>query len=101
MLLDGRDIGFRVLPDATVKIFLTASAEERARRRCLELEEKGMPQPYADVLKEMLERDWQDTHRAASPLVAAEDAVRVDTSDLTLDQSVAEIKRLALKAIGG
>ncbi len=101
VIMDGRDIGTKVLPNATLKIFLTASAEERARRRCLELEEKGMPQPYADVLKEMLERDWQDTHRAASPLVAAEDAVRVDTSDLTLDQSVAEIKRLALKAIGG
>ena len=100
VIMDGRDIGTKVLPNATLKIFLTASAEERARRRCRELEEKGMPQPYEDVLREMKERDYQDTHRAASPLVAAEDAVRVDTSDLTLDESVAEMKRLALKAIG-
>ena len=100
VIMDGRDIGTKVLPNATLKIFLTASAEERARRRCRELEEKGMPQPYEDVLREMKARDYQDSHRAASPLVAAEDAVRVDTSDLTLDESVAEMKRLALKAIG-
>lgn len=100
VIMDGRDIGTKVLPNATLKIFLTASAEERARRRCLELQEKGMPQPYEKVLQEMVERDWQDTHRAASPLVAAEDAVRVDTSNLTLEESIAEMKRLALKAIG-
>ncbi len=99
VIMDGRDIGTKVLPNATLKIFLTASPEERAKRRCKELEEKGMPQPYEDVLKEMVERDYQDTHRAASPLQAAEDAVRVDTSALTLEQSVAEMKRLALKAI--
>lgn len=101
VVMDGRDIGTKVLPNATLKIFLTASAEERARRRCRELEEKGMPQPYEDVLKEMLERDYQDTHRAASPLCAAEDAVRVDTSDMTLEESVDAMKRLALAAIGG
>lgn len=100
VIMDGRDIGTHVLPNATLKIFLTASAEERARRRCLELEQKGMPEPYEKVLEEMKERDYQDTHRAASPLRPADDAVFVDTSDLDLDQSVAEMKRLAVEAIG-
>lgn len=99
VVMDGRDIGTKVLPNATLKVFLTASAEERAKRRCKELEEKGMPEPYEKVLKEMVERDWQDTHRAASPLCAAENAVHLDTSDLTLDQSVEAMKRLALEAI--
>ena len=99
VIMDGRDIGTHVLPNATLKIFLTASAEERARRRCLELEQKGMPEPYEKVLEEMKERDYQDTHRAASPLRPADDAVFVDTSDLDLDQSVAEMKRLAGEAI--
>ncbi len=99
VIMDGRDIGTHVLPNATLKIFLTASAEERARRRCLELEQKGMPEPYEKVLEEMKERDYQDTHRAASPLRPADDAVFVDTSDLDLDQSVAEMKRLAVEAI--
>ena len=100
VIMDGRDIGTKVLPNATLKIFLTASVEERARRRCLELEKKGMPEPYEKVLREMQERDYQDTHRAASPLRPADDAVFVDTSDLDLDQSVAEMKRLAVEAIG-
>ena len=99
VIMDGRDIGTVVLPNATLKIFLTASAEERARRRCRELEEKGAPVPYDQVLKEMIERDYQDSHRAASPLKAAEDAVHVDTSDLTLDESVALMREMALKAI--
>lgn len=101
VVMDGRDIGTVVLPNATLKIYLTASAEERARRRCLELEQKGTPVPYEQVLKDMIERDYQDTHRAASPLKPAEDAVHVDTSDLTLDQSVALIRGLAEKTIGG
>ena len=100
VIMDGRDIGTKVLPNATLKIYLTASAEERARRRCLELEEKGMAEPYEKVLKEMVERDYQDTHRAASPLTRADDAVLVDSSDLTLEQSVARMKALALEAIG-
>jgi len=99
VIMDGRDIGTKVLPDATLKIYLTASAEERARRRWRELEEKGMPEPYDHVLRDMLNRDFQDTNRAASPLRPADDAVRVDTSKLTLEQSVAEMKRLALEAI--
>ncbi len=101
VVMDGRDIGTVVLPGATLKVFLTASAEERARRRCLELEEKGMSEPYEKVLKEMIERDYQDTHRAASPLRPAEDARHVDSSDLTLDETVAVIRGMALRAIGG
>lgn len=100
VVMDGRDIGTVVLPNATLKIFLTASAEERARRRCLELEQKGAPVPYEQVLKEMIERDYQDTHRAASPLKAAEDAVHVDTSDMTLDESIQTLHDLAEKAVG-
>ena len=99
VIMDGRDIGTKVLPNATLKIFLTASVEERARRRCLELEQKGMPEPYEKVLREMQERDYQDTHRTASPLRPADDAVTVDTTNNTLEESVAEIKRMALEAI--
>ena len=99
VVMDGRDIGTKVLPNATLKIYLTASAEERARRRCLELEEKGMPEPYEKVLQEMIRRDYQDTHRAASPLRPAEDAVELDNSDLDLEGTVAAMKRLALAAI--
>ena len=99
VIMDGRDIGTKVLPNATLKVFLTASPEERAKRRCLELEQKGMPEPYEKVLEEMIRRDYQDTHRAASPLQPAEDAVHVDTSDMTLEESVEALKRLALDAI--
>ena len=87
VLMDGRDIGTVVLPHAQVKIFLTASAQERARRRCLELEQKGQPQPYEKVLEEIQKRDYQDSHRAIAPLVPAEDAILVDTSDCNLGRS--------------
>ena len=87
VIMDGRDIGTVVLPDADVKIFLTASAEERARRRCLELAQRGTPKPYEDVLREISERDEQDMNRAAAPLRCADDAVRVDTSALDFDAS--------------
>ena len=100
VVMDGRDIGTKVLPNATLKIYLTASAEERARRRCRELEEKGKPEPYEQVLRDMVQRDYQDTHRAASPLRPAEDAVHVDTSDLTIEESVALMKKMADEAIG-
>lgn len=99
VIMDGRDIGTKVLPDATLKIYMTASAEERARRRCLELEQKGMPEPFENVLQEMKERDYQDMHRAASPLCPADDAVTVDTTRLSFDEAVAEIKRQAQEAI--
>ena len=83
VVMDGRDIGTVVLPRADLKVFLTASAEERARRRCLELEERGTPQPYEQVLAEMNERDERDTNRAASPLRPAEDAVILDSTLLS------------------
>ena len=87
VIMDGRDIGTVVLPDAEVKIFLTASAEVRAQRRCLELEQRGTPKPYDEVLRELNERDYNDSHRAAAPLRAAEDAMVVDTSALDFDAS--------------
>ena len=91
MLLDGRDIGTRVLPEATVKIFLTATPEERARRRYLELQQKGAPDTYEQVLAELRKRDEQDMHREVDPLRAAEDAVVVDTTALDFDQVVEAI----------
>lgn len=97
VIMDGRDIGTVVLPNATLKVFLTASAEVRADRRCRELREKGAPQPYEQVLQEIRERDWRDSHREASPLKVAEGAVTVDTSDLDLEQSVAALRALAEK----
>ena len=97
VIMDGRDIGTVVLPNATLKIYLTASAEERAKRRCLELEQKGTPQPYEQVLQEIRDRDWRDMHREASPLKVAEDAVTVDTSDMNLEESVAALRALAEK----
>ena len=97
VIMDGRDIGTVVLPDATLKVYLTASAEERARRRCRELEEKGTPQPYEQVLSEIKERDWRDSHREASPLMVAEGAVVVDTSDMSLEESIAALRALAEK----
>ena len=87
VIMDGRDIGTVVLPDADVKIYLTDSAEERARRRCLELSERGTSKPYEDVLREINARDEQDMHRAIAPLREAEDAVRLDTSTLDFEQS--------------
>lgn len=91
MLVDGRDICVRVLPNAPVKIFLTASAEERARRRWLEMQEKGDPTPYEDVLRDLRARDEQDMNRAVDPLRPAEDAVIVDTTEMTFEQVVAHI----------
>lgn len=87
VIMDGRDIGTVVLPEAEVKVFLTASAEERARRRCLELEQRGTPEPFEKVLSEIQERDWNDSHRAVAPLRQAEDAVLLDTTELDFRQS--------------
>ena len=91
VIMDGRDIGTVVLPEAQVKIFLTASPEERARRRCDELKEKGIPTAYEDVLKDIKERDYQDSHREIAPLVPAEDAILVDTTGNTLEQSIRQL----------
>ena len=87
VIMDGRDIGTVVLPDADLKIFLTASAEARARRRMLELEQKGTPASFEDVLKNINYRDEQDSNRAAAPLRQAEDAVLVDTSDIGFEET--------------
>ena len=91
VIMDGRDIGTVVLPNAGLKIFLTASAEKRAERRYLELREKGTPCTPEEVLEDMRLRDYNDSHRAAAPLKKAEDAVELDTSDLTLEESVGAV----------
>lgn len=87
VIMDGRDIGTVVLPHADVKLFLTASPEDRAKRRFLELEERGTPQPYAQLLREMEARDADDASRAAAPLRPAADAVIIDTTGNTFQQS--------------
>ena len=87
VIMDGRDIGTVVLPDAQVKIFLTADVEVRARRRTAELELRGTPKPFEQVLEEMKQRDWADSHRDAAPLQEAEDAIKVDTTDMDFQQS--------------
>lgn len=88
VIMDGRDIGTVILPDAKVKIFLTASPEKRAARRCAELREKGQDVTVEGILADMERRDALDASRAVAPLKQAEDAVLVDTSDLTLEQSI-------------
>lgn len=100
VVMDGRDIGTHVLPNATLKIFLTASSEVRAERRFKELQAKGKDEPFEKVLKEIIERDYADSNRAVSPMRQAKDAVRVDTSDMTQDEAVAAIVALARKAVG-
>ena len=99
VIMDGRDIGTVVLPKANVKIFLTASAEVRAKRRCDELNAKGQKANYEKVLKEIQQRDYQDTHREIAPLKMARDSIKVDTSDMDIDQVVAHIKAVAGKKI--
>ena len=94
VVMDGRDIGTVVLPDATVKIFLTASAEVRAQRRCLELEKRETPEPYEKVLAEIRERDYNDSHRAIAPLRQAEDAVLLDNSALTREETEEALLRI-------
>ena len=90
-IMDGRDIGTVVLPDAQVKVFLTASAEERARRRYRELLEKGEDVLFEEVLRDVQERDYNDSHRAVAPLKQAEDAVLLDTTGITLEESVSRL----------
>ena len=87
-IMDGRDIGTVVLPDAQIKIYLTASAEARADRRFKELTEKGQVVEYENILKEIKERDYQDMNREIAPLKQADDAVLVDTTELTLQESI-------------
>ena len=99
ILMDGRDIGTVILPGATVKIFLTASAEARADRRFKELQDKGVDTDYETVLEDIRRRDYQDSHRATAPLRQAEDAVLLDTSELDLEQSFQAMKKLILSRV--
>ena len=100
VIMDGRDIGTVVLPDAEVKIFLTASAEARARRRLLELEQKGMKRSFDEVLRDIKYRDEQDSHRAAAPLKKAEEAIVVDTSKLSFAESLELVVKTIQQKLG-
>ena len=99
VIMDGRDIGTVVLPKADVKIFLTAEPEVRAKRRYDELIARGQKANLDTILKEIKQRDYQDTHREIAPLKMARDSIKVDTSDMDIDQVVAEIKAIAAKKI--
>ncbi|MBQ4582282.1 MAG: (d)CMP kinase [Oscillospiraceae bacterium] len=100
VIMDGRDIGTVVLPDAEVKIFLTASAEIRARRRMKELEQRGTPQPFEEVLQQIVERDWADSHREAAPLKQADDAVLLDTGLLNFEESLTALLNIIREKVG-
>ena len=100
VVMDGRDIGSVVLPKATVKIFLTASPEVRARRRCNELLAKGQKANYEKVLKEIQQRDYQDTHREIAPLKMTRDSVKLDTSDMTVDEVIDAMKKIIGEKLG-
>ena len=99
VIMDGRDIGTVVLPKADVKIFLTATPEVRAKRRTDELLAKGQTAVYETVLKEIQQRDYQDTHREIAPLKMAKDSVKLDTSELDIEGVVAEMKKIIGKKI--
>lgn len=94
VIMDGRDIGTVVLPDAKVKIFLTASPEERARRRWKEFSEKGLSDSYEDILADVIRRDEQDMNRPIAPLKQAEDAVLLDSTELNFVQTVEKVKEI-------
>ena len=100
VVMDGRDIGSVVLPKATVKIFLTASAEVRAHRRCKELQEKGQKVDYNKILKDIQQRDYQDTHREIAPLKMTRDSVKLDTSEMTIDEVIAAMKKIIGEKLG-
>ena len=94
VIMDGRDIGSVVLPKANVKIFLTASPEVRAKRRTDELIAKGQKADYQKILKEIQQRDYQDTHREVAPLKMCRDSIKLDTSELDIEGVIAEMKRI-------
>ena len=100
VIMDGRDIGTVILPNADVKIFMTASDEARAKRRTLELQAKGMDVRYEDVLREMRERDHNDSTREVAPAVAADDAVVLDNSDMTVEESADAVIALVKQKTG-
>ncbi|GAA4837847.1 (d)CMP kinase [Algivirga pacifica] len=99
IVMDGRDIGTVVFPDAELKIFMTASAEVRAKRRQLEMEEKGQKVAFEDVLNDLVSRDKEDSSRAESPLKKADDAIEVDTSNCTFEEQLDKVYQLAIDAI--
>ena len=98
VIMDGRDIGTVILPDAEVKIFMFASAEARAKRRTLELAAKGIDAKYEDVLREMEERDRNDREREVAPAVAAKEAIMMDNSDMTPEENVQAILKIVRRA---
>lgn len=100
VIMDGRDIGTVVLPHAQVKIFLTASPEVRAKRRLLELEEKGRTVDYNSILEDIIKRDYQDSHRAAAPLKPAEDSIVLDTSHLSFDEVIEQFAGIVSAKLG-
>ena len=100
VVMDGRDIGTVVLPDAAVKVFLTASPEARAQRRMRELEQRGTPQPFEQVLSDIQQRDYNDTHRATAPLRQAADAVALDTTELNFQESEEALLCIIRKKLG-
>ena len=100
VVMDGRDIGTVVLPRATVKIFLTASPEVRAKRRCDELSAKGQKVDYNKVLKYIQQRDYQDTHREIAPLKMSRDSIKVDTSDMTIEEVLEKLKEIVAQKVG-
>jgi len=99
VVMDGRDIGTVVLPEAELKIYLTADVEVRARRRFKELEQKGVEAKFEDVLEEMKQRDWQDMNREVAPLKKADDAVLVDTSEIDFEESFKVLCELVIKEL--
>lgn len=98
--MDGRDIGTVILPEATVKIFLFASAESRAKRRYKEQLQKGIQEDYSAVLEEMKQRDYRDSHRDIAPLKKADDAVSLDSSNLTLRETIDKVLEIITERIG-
>ena len=101
VVMDGRDIGTRVLPAAPLKIFLTARAEVRAQRRCLELKERGEKVDLDTLLEEIKKRDYNDSHRAVSPMTPAADAILLDSSDMTEAEVISHVVALARERMGG
>ena len=100
VVMVGRDIGTVVLPEAQVKVYLDASVEERARRRCLEMDQRGQPCAYEDALGDLQRRDRIDSTRSEAPLTVADGALIIDSTDMSVDQVVARMKAAALSATG-
>jgi len=101
VVMDGRDIGTKILPDADLKIFLTASATVRANRRFMELMEKGFPCDLDEIREDIIQRDYRDTNRAVSPLKQAEDAILIDSSNMSINEVVGEIYGYILDVVKG